>query len=61
MDSADLSSPCQEFSNGGLGIIVTLLVCRQIDFLCFVCVSLIGTPSVCMSNSMLQKHCDTEL
>ena len=30
----DLDSPRQELSNGGLGIVVTLLVRRQIDFLC---------------------------
>ena len=29
-----LDSPCRELSNGGLGIIVTLLVHRGIDFLC---------------------------
>ena len=31
---ADLDSPCQELSNSGLGIVITLLVRRQIDFLC---------------------------
>ena len=40
---ACLNSPRQEFSNGGLGIVVVLLVCRQIDF--FACVSLIGIPA----------------
>ena len=27
----DLTSPCQEFSNGGLGIVVALLVCSRIN------------------------------
>ena len=40
----DLDSPRQELSNGGLGIVVTLLVRWQIDF--FVYVSLIGKPTV---------------
>ena len=31
---ADLNSPRQELFNGGLGIVVTLLVRRQIDFSC---------------------------
>ena len=31
---ADLDSPRRELSNGGLGIVVTLLVPRQIDFSC---------------------------
>ena len=44
MDPADLNSPCQELSKGGLGIVVTPLVRRQIDF--FVCISLIGNPAV---------------
>ena len=30
---ADLDSPCRELSNGGLGIAVAFLVCRQIMFL----------------------------
>ena len=30
----NLNSPHRELSNGGLGIVVTLLVCRQIDFSC---------------------------
>ena len=30
----DLGSPCQELFNGGLGIVVALLVCLQIDILC---------------------------
>jgi len=29
----DLDSPRQELSNGGLGIVVALLFCWQIDFL----------------------------
>ena len=29
-----LKDPCRELSNGGLGIAVALLVCRQIDFSC---------------------------
>ena len=30
----DLNSPRRELSNGGLRIVVTLLVCWEIDFLC---------------------------
>ena len=30
----DLNSPRRELSNGGLGIVVALLVCWQIDFVC---------------------------
>ena len=30
----DLNSPRRELSNGGLEIVVALLVCWQIDFLC---------------------------
>ena len=41
----DLDSPCRELSNGGLGIVVTLLACQKIDF--FVFFSLIGNPAVC--------------
>ena len=40
MDIADLDSPRQELSNGGLRIIVALLVCWQIDFRVF----LLGGP-----------------
>ena len=29
LDQADLISPCQELSNGGLGFVVSLLVCWQ--------------------------------
>ena len=36
MDSADLSFPCQELSNGGLGIVAALLVHLQLIF--FACV-----------------------
>ena len=34
IDLADLNCPREEFSNGGLGIVVALLVCLQIDILC---------------------------
>ena len=34
MDPADLNSPCQELSNGGLENVVALLVRWQINFLC---------------------------
>ena len=34
IDRADLDSPCQEFSNGGIVIVVALLVCWQIDVSC---------------------------
>ena len=34
IDRSDLNSPCRELSNGGLGIVVTLLVCRKINFSC---------------------------
>ena len=34
MDPVDLNSSRGELSNGGLGIVVTLLVHRQIDFSC---------------------------
>ena len=34
LDPADLDSPCRELSSGGLGIVVALLVCRGIKFLC---------------------------
>ena len=44
LDQAGLDSPRQEFSNGGLGIVVALLVCLGIDF--FVCVLLIDNPAV---------------
>ena len=33
----DLDFPRQELSNGGLGIVAALLVCRQINFLCASC------------------------
>ena len=33
LDQADLDSPRQELSNGGLKSVVTLLVCWQINFL----------------------------
>ena len=33
-EKADLDSPRQEFSNGGLGIVAALLVHWQIDFPC---------------------------
>ena len=33
LDQTDLDSPCQEFSNGGLGIVVALLVRWQINLL----------------------------
>ena len=33
IDPADLNSPCRDISNGGLGIVVALLVRWQIDFL----------------------------
>ena len=33
MDPADLNSPCRELSNGGLEIVVALLVRQQINFL----------------------------
>ena len=33
MVKVDLDSPCQEFSNGGLGIVVALSVFRQSFFL----------------------------
>ena len=33
LDQADLDSPHQELSNGGLKSVVTLLVCWQINFL----------------------------
>ena len=32
VDQADLDSPCQELSNGGLGIVAALLVCWTIIF-----------------------------
>ena len=32
--TADLNFPRQELSNGGLGIVVTPLVCWQLDFSC---------------------------
>ena len=34
IDKKDLDSPRQELSNGGLGIVATLLLCWQIDFSC---------------------------
>ena len=37
MDLTDLNSLRQELSNGGLGIVVTLLIRRQIDFSCASC------------------------
>ena len=33
LDQADLDSPRRELSNGGLEIVVALLVCWQINFL----------------------------
>ena len=32
IDQADLDSPCQELSNGGLGIVVAFPVCSGIEF-----------------------------
>ena len=34
MDPADLDSPCQKLSNGGLESVAALLVCWQIVFSC---------------------------
>ena len=34
LDPADLNFLCQDLSNGGLGIVVSLLVHWQINFLC---------------------------
>ena len=34
MYQADLDSSCRDLSNGGLRIVVALLVCWQIDFSC---------------------------
>ena len=44
MVKADLESPHQGLSNGGLGIVVALLVCPAIDFLC----DSTGVQSSCM-------------
>ena len=44
INPADLDSPCREFSNGGLGIVVALLVFWQIDVLSLV----LGVQSSCM-------------
>ena len=44
IDPADLNSHRRELSNGGLGVVVTLLVFRKIDFC--VCVLLVGNPAV---------------
>ena len=41
LDQADLDSPCQELSTGGLGIAVALSFCWQIN----VCVRLRGVQS----------------
>ena len=32
LNQADLESPCRELSNGGLGIVVALLVFRELIF-----------------------------
>ena len=45
----DLDSRYREFSNGGLGIVVALLVCWQIDF----CVHLAGRQSSCNHRRIL--------
>ena len=37
MTHAYLDSPRQELSNGGRGIVVTLLVCWGVDFCVFLC------------------------
>ena len=34
LDQADLNSPRRDLSNGGLGIVVTLMVCLKINFAC---------------------------
>ena len=39
----DLDSPCRELSNGGLGLVVALLVCPGINFRVF----LLGVQSSC--------------
>ena len=44
IDPADLNSSRQELSNGGLGIVVALLVCWQIDF--FVGSNWMSNPAV---------------
>ena len=44
IDPTDLNSPCRELSNGGLGIVVALLVFWQIIFC--VCVYCGSNPAV---------------
>ena len=46
MYPADLNSPRQELSNGGLGIVVALLVCWQLDF----CRIILEVQSSCNDN-----------
>ena len=50
--TADLSFPCRELFNGGLGIVVALLICWKIDFLCACCWSAIQPyeASCCLCN-----------
>ena len=52
MDPADLNFPRREFSNGGLGIVVTLLVRRQSYF--FVCILPIGNPAIVILMYLIQ-------
>ena len=48
LDQADLDSPRRELSNGGLGIVIALLVCWQI----ILCVLLLGVQSSCSLRSI---------
>ena len=47
MNSEDVDSPCQELFNGGLGIVVALLVCQRIG-LSIVCFHWGSSPAVCL-------------
>ena len=49
----DLNSPCLELSNGGLGLVVALLVCPGINFRVF----LLGVESRC---TRLKNYKDIE-
>ena len=53
MYPADLNSPRQELSNGGLGIVVALLVCWQIDF----CRIILEVQSSCICQCRVRCCC----
>ena len=59
VDQADLNSPRRELSNRGLGIVVTLLVFFQTDFLG--CVSLTFNPAVSSRTLVNSACCKSEV